>query len=782
MKKTFFILATLAVVFSSCDKEQENIQKTSGKTESVVYQLNIAASMASDTKALSLETDDQDREYLASSFRTTDNIYVCNKTKGVLADGVLHPDLDGKTANLTGGLVFSYFSHYYEVEVGDVLLLSYKDDDFDFTYSRGHGLCQRGTLTGLNDFDFATAEVTVTGISGAGTPTSPYVLTTTAASFTNAQSMFKFTFTAWWLFDGEPEYLRINELQIHSEKNKIVKDYVSDEGFETFDDCVLAYLNHDDLRKDNGASYVVYAALRFAPLEEGETDEIMFTINEGDYIAWKTSPMGGFQNGKYYTSTIHAHKIVNLSNLSGEYIPETDVCFTGTLKDNCKIIVPDFGSVILYDVNIPGGDNENTPWAGITCEGEATIELRGTNSVKGYNCLYPGIQAGPFGTLTIRGSGSLTATYGGSEANSQGAGIGAGSNQEVGNILVESGVITAIGGTAAAGIGGGRENSKCGEIDITGGHIVAIAGNSSDGSYAAGIGTGDQGSCGGVYIYGTATGTATGGTGSRYDIGAGRLGTVGAVRVQNGTISGRCRSGYSYEHATADDVGKLIGEDGLIYVTASDAESAGIEPVALICYVGAAGTADASNAAYHGLAISLRDAKWNNSDAMAWCQATGVKCLEKQYKNWGDSIKTNIKGIQYTDNLIDHIDDMHTAPAASAAVNNNEIAVPTGACSGWFLPTMGQWNLILTGLLGGEGLSTEEQDAYKAAAVNAKFTAAGLREENFDPLQKRYWSSTEYSGSRVWLYDTTNGLAHSGSNTINKSSSTNNHVRAVMAF
>ena len=438
--------------------------------------------------------------------------------------------------------------------------------------------------------------------------------------------------------------------------------------------------------------------------------------------------------------------------------------------------------MILYNVNIPGGDSDETPWAGITCQGNATITLEGTNNVKGYNCLYPGIQAGPFGTLTIRGSGSLTATYGGSEANSQGAGIGAGSNQEVGTIVVESGVITAIGGTAAAGIGGGRENSRCGEIDITGGHIVAIAGNSSDGSYAAGIGTGDQGSCGGVYISGTATGTATGGTGSRYDIGAGRLGTVGAVRVQNGTISGRCRSGYSYEHATADDVGKLIGEDGLIYVTASDAESAGIEPVALICYVGAAGTADASNAAYHGLAISLRDAKWNNSDAMAWCQATGATCLGTQHKNWDDANKADLNGIKYTDDLIDHIDDMHTAPAASAAVNNNGMAVPTGVCSGWFLPTMGQWNLILSGLLGGEGLSTEEQDAYKAAAVNAKFTAAGLWEENFDPLQKRYWSSTEYSGSRVWLYDTTNGLAHSGSNTINKSSSTNNHVRAVMAF
>ena len=62
----------------------------------------------------------------------------------------------------------------------------------------------------------------------------------------------------------------------------------------------------DAARTANGAG-VVYAALRFDGLSANATDNITFTVTGTDdktYTATKTSPVGGFNNGKYYTSTI----------------------------------------------------------------------------------------------------------------------------------------------------------------------------------------------------------------------------------------------------------------------------------------------------------------------------------------------------------------------------------------------------------------------------------------------------------------------------------------------
>ena len=64
-----------------------------------------------------------------------------------------------------------------------------------------------------------------------------------------------------------------------------------------------------------------------------------------------------------------------------------------------------------------------------------------------------------------------------------------------GNIRIEGGTITAIGGGRCAGIGGGNSGSTCGDIEILGGTITATGGD-----YGAGIGGGDVGSCGDITI------------------------------------------------------------------------------------------------------------------------------------------------------------------------------------------------------------------------------------------------------------------------------------------
>lgn len=178
---------------------------------------------------------------------------------------------------------------------------------------------------------------------------------------------------------------------------------------------------------------------------------------------------------------------VCLNLLSAHYTAVDGDILTGTLTGKYKICIADGANVTLNSINIKGDENDkdSCEWAGITCLGKATLYFTGTNSVKGFHSRYPGIQAGPEGTmLTLDGSGSLAA-YGGA---SGGAGIGSGEDLICGNITINGGSIDAHGGFHGAGIGSGQGyngTSVCGNITINGGMIQA-----SGGSDAAGIGCG----------------------------------------------------------------------------------------------------------------------------------------------------------------------------------------------------------------------------------------------------------------------------------------------------
>ena len=109
-------------------------------------------------------------------------------------------------------------------------------------------------------------------------------------------------------------------------------------------------------------------------------------------------------------------RIVDLSQATatdvanGIVLQDGDV-LTGRLDvANCpiKIIIDYFtGSdptrVTLRDVTIEGVDNSSYEWAGITCEGSATITLEGENIVRGFYENYPGIYVPAGHPLTIGG-------------------------------------------------------------------------------------------------------------------------------------------------------------------------------------------------------------------------------------------------------------------------------------------------------------------------------------------------------------------------------------------
>ena len=236
--------------------------------------------------------------------------------------------------------------------------------------------------------------------------------------------------------------------------------------------------------------------------------------------------------GKFYQSTVTLTKAApaatDLSTINANYTASDGETLTGTLGANVKISIADGATVTLDNVTINGVNDLNYEWAGITCLGDATIILSGTNTVKGFYEDYPGIQAAAGKTLIINGTGSLTASsYG------YAAAIGGGNGVACGNIEIQGGTITATSGGLGAGIGGGY-NASCGNITISGGTVSATGGE-----YGAGIGGGYNASWGNITISGGNV-TATGGQ-SGAGIGGGKRGpasfSCGNIIISGGTVT-----------------------------------------------------------------------------------------------------------------------------------------------------------------------------------------------------------------------------------------------------
>lgn len=221
------------------------------------------------------------------------------------------------------------------------------------------------------------------------------------------------------------------------------------------------------------------------------------------------------------------------------------------------VTIPAGGTLTLDNVLI---EVSNGP--AIECEGDATIILSGANrvtsSAEGKAAIF--IPEGK--TLTIQGTGSLTAE----STREGGAGIGGGyqggysyAGINCGNIVIESGTVTATG--EDAGIGSGA-HGNCGTITINGGTVTAT------GKCAAGIGSGFNGTCGAITING-GTITATGDSNAA-GIGSGVKGTCGDITVNGGTITANGgRYAASIGSGTDGTCGAITIGSGLASLTAT---------------------------------------------------------------------------------------------------------------------------------------------------------------------------------------------------------------------
>ena len=324
--------------------------------------------------------------------------------------------------------------------------------------------------------------------------------------------------------------------------------------------------------KDISATSVVYLALSLPAGDVKNADITIEATVGSDTYSYSKSGVS-LAKGKYYQSTVtmKKKKTITLSTIASDYTAQDYEVLTGTLANKVKISIADGAIVTLKDMNINGsGTYKDGLSAGITCEGDATIILEGTNTVKGLGQAYPGIYVPEGKTLTIMGSGKLTASSGeDGKDNMFGAGIGggaAGSNNNCGNIVIKGGTIDATGGVKPGGTGAGIGGSlgSCGNITISGGYVTAKGGYSS-----AGIGGGSFGDCGNITISGgTVDATGGGGYEGGAGIGSGFGTSCGNITISGGTITAKGGTNTSNDAPAAGIGGGYANEAcGVITIT-----------------------------------------------------------------------------------------------------------------------------------------------------------------------------------------------------------------------
>ena len=277
----------------------------------------------------------------------------------------------------------------------------------------------------------------------------------------------------------------------------------------------------------------------------------------------------------------------NLAYLTTDYTAQNGDIITGTLANNVKISIADGATVTLAGVSINADGTWTSGYAGITCEGDATINLAAgtTNTVKGIGNGWPGIyvpgdyNSTTYKTLTIQGTGTLNAS-----GRDDAPGIGGAKENDGGNIVILGGVINASGNVDGTGIGAG-DSAYCGDITISGGTVTATAGPDGGG---AGIGTsGTYSRCRNILING-GTVIATGGDGG-IGIGSGcnytRCGritiaatitSVTAIKGKDPYVSGPC-IGKGYFSSQCGNI--FFGSDSVYNGTSWTVDSSSGMPV-----------------------------------------------------------------------------------------------------------------------------------------------------------------------------------------------------------
>lgn len=246
----------------------------------------------------------------------------------------------------------------------------------------------------------------------------------------------------------------------------------------------------------------IYVAMR--PVTSTQT----LTFTASGYGTSLTKEVTGqtLEKNNLYPVNLTLTHLFDLGALTGDYTAQDGDVLSGILQGEYNISTASTGkdapaiTVTLAGVDINYSFPNQFYSHGINCRRNINLVLAAgsVNYVKG--CAedsFAGILIRSERTLTISGSGSLTAI-----GNGGGAGI---CGYNGGNIKITGGTITAEGGEEAAGIGTGSASGSgihCGNITITS-NVTRVTAESSSDTYGIGIGSGGMQLCGTITIGGT---------------------------------------------------------------------------------------------------------------------------------------------------------------------------------------------------------------------------------------------------------------------------------------
>lgn len=267
---------------------------------------------------------------------------------------------------------------------------------------------------------------------------------------------------------------------------------------------------------------------------------------------------------------------------------------------------------------------------------------------------------------------------------------------------------------------------------------------------------------------------------------------------------------YVYVDVQANDPGKKLSDGGksirqiicsdtdLTYPSTTEAKLWGHTPIAMITYVGSAenpaDTTKVNGKNFTCLAMALSDAgraTWYATNTP--CRHTGSTFVTYTKNNYG-----TMNGISETNYLTDNADHVHNA-AVMAKNYSTKIGTGIGANSGWFLPSIGQWNLMVKNAFPNESKAVKNTDGSDVSDVwdnnipwwsysgggnpkNVGYTANVINDTYLTPagvngLQSyAYWSSSENSASYAWGVNFYYCTVYSSNKTYNY------YVRPVLAF
>lgn len=265
-------------------------------------------------------------------------------------------------------------------------------------------------------------------------------------------------------------------------------------------------------------------------------------------------------------------------------------------------------------------------------------------------------------------------------------------------------------------------------------------------------------------------------------------------------------------NCTTSNIGDVVDKDGNIYSVGSGSgvlfsksfsnvtlekamiynqdlillEGPNFTPIAMIAYVGAAGTADKSEGSgdYRGLAMAMQNV--NNSEYSwgGYGYAYQACTFRSAYYTGGEEYNKpnhrgnddNMKGIYFTDILsIGSCPFQHTDHIAAIQAKSYSVPRPLG-CSNWFLPTSAQWALFIEAC----GIDTSTWWLnYSYGNTEAYNKTAGLmKNAGIDLNVRRMWTSSEQNdGNAVHIYLREDGIGFYG-----MSKTTSYGVRPFFAF